>query len=201
MMSSLFSRLWSSAVDGLSANKFSSVGDAELVLESLQGDQYAFQNLVERYKYPIDSYVLKLLRFQRQDADEVGNETWLKTYNNLAHYDTQRPFLSWVFRIAHNTSIDFIRKNKKIAQTSVALELHTETGHAQYTELSKQYPGDIEDVLSKLNHFDRQLVELRFLEEKTLDELTLLLGVPKKKLSVQLFRALKRAQKWASNAK
>ena len=76
----------------------------------LRGDIGALGELVERYRRPLFGFIFRMVRRQ-EDAEEVFQEVWLKAIRNLSRYRSNR-FLSWLFRIAHNTIIDRARRQK-----------------------------------------------------------------------------------------
>jgi RNA polymerase sigma-70 factor (ECF subfamily) len=92
--------------------------DAELVVSALAGSQDAFRELVTRFERPIYSLVLRMV----QDpgvAEDLAQEVFVKAFRRLATYDPQWKFSSWLFKIAHNTTIDHLRRG---APETVPLE-------------------------------------------------------------------------------
>ena len=77
----------------------------------LGGDANALEPLVEKYKRPLYSFILKMTE-GREDADEIFQETWFRALKNI-HKFKHKNFLNWLFRIAHNLVIDRARRNKK----------------------------------------------------------------------------------------
>ena len=93
----------------------------------LNGDANALEPMVEKYKRPLYSVILKMTE-GREDADEVFQETWFRALKNI-HKFQHKNFLNWLFRIAHNLIIDRARRNKKNVsmQSSVSGEDGTNT--------------------------------------------------------------------------
>lgn len=85
--------------------------DKEQIEAYLGGDANALEPLVERYKRPLYSFILKMTE-GREDSDEIFQETWFRVLKNI-HKFRHENFLNWVFRIAHNLVIDRARRNKK----------------------------------------------------------------------------------------
>ena len=85
--------------------------DADCIHAYLNGDADALAPLVEKYKRPLYSFILKMTE-GREDADEIFQETWFRALKNV-HKFKHKNFLNWLFRIAHNLVIDRARRNKK----------------------------------------------------------------------------------------
>lgn len=87
------------------------ISDIECINAYLGGDADALAPLVEKYKRPLYSFILKMTE-GREDADEIFQETWFRALKNI-HKFKHKNFLNWLFRIAHNLVIDRARRNKK----------------------------------------------------------------------------------------
>ena len=85
--------------------------DIECINAYLGGDANALEPMVEKYKRPLYSFILKMTE-GREDADEIFQETWFRALKNI-HKFQHKNFLNWLFRIAHNLVIDRARRNKK----------------------------------------------------------------------------------------
>ena len=85
--------------------------DTDAIRAYLAGDENALEPLVEKYKRPLYSFILKMTE-GREDADEIFQETWFRVLKNI-HKFQHTNFLNWMFRIAHNYMIDRVRRNKK----------------------------------------------------------------------------------------
>lgn len=87
------------------------IQDIDCIDAYLNGDADALAPMVEKYKRPLYSFILKMTE-GREDADEVFQETWFRALKNI-HKFQHKNFLNWLFRIAHNLIIDRARRNKK----------------------------------------------------------------------------------------
>src|SRR5579872_214736 len=85
--------------------------DQELVRRCLQKDPDAFRKLLDRYKNRVFSLIYRMLQ-NPSDAEDLAQESFLKAFQKLHSYDPSRPFISWLFKITHNTTIDFLRARK-----------------------------------------------------------------------------------------
>ncbi len=85
--------------------------DIECINKYLGGDSNALEPLVEKYKRPLYSFILKMTE-GREDSEEIFQETWFRALKNI-HKFKHKNFLNWLFRIAHNLVIDRARRNRK----------------------------------------------------------------------------------------
>jgi len=85
--------------------------DAELVAEALSGSERAYADLLARYERPVFTLVLRMVR-DRSTAEDLAQDAFLKAFDKLATYDPARKFSSWLFKIAHNTAIDHLRRRE-----------------------------------------------------------------------------------------
>jgi RNA polymerase sigma-70 factor (ECF subfamily) len=98
--------------------------DAELVARALAGSQDAFRELVKRFERPVFSLVARMVQ-DTALAEDLAQEVFVKAFRRLDSYDPGRKFASWLFKIAHNTTIDHLRKGTTV---TVPLEGEHEEG-------------------------------------------------------------------------
>jgi RNA polymerase sigma-70 factor, ECF subfamily len=92
--------------------------DAELVASAIQGSQDAFHELVTRFERPVYSLIVRMVQDPAL-AEDLAQETFVKAWRSLRSYDASRKLSSWLFKIAHNTTIDHLRRH---APDTVSLE-------------------------------------------------------------------------------
>jgi RNA polymerase sigma-70 factor (ECF subfamily) len=85
--------------------------DAELVTRALAGSEPAFRDLVVRYQRPVHGLIMRMVR-DRGLAEDLSQEVFIKAYRALGTFDPKRKFSSWLFKIAHNTAIDQLRRRQ-----------------------------------------------------------------------------------------
>lgn len=85
--------------------------DAELVERALRGDERGYADLLARYERPVFTLVLRMVR-DRNLAEDLAQEAFVKAFAKLASYDPGRKFSSWLFKVAHNTAIDHLRRRE-----------------------------------------------------------------------------------------
>jgi RNA polymerase sigma-70 factor (ECF subfamily) len=174
--------------------------DYALILRATENsDQKAYAELLERYRDSIFHLCRKMV-FNDDDADDLTIETFGKAFQRLKQYTPAFAFSTWLFKIASNHCIDFIRK-KRINALSLDRGLETEEGgNIQFT-VTDDAPDPIETlekkqriemmrlVVSELKPRYRRLVELRYFEEYSYDEIALELDLPLGTVKAQLYRA------------
>lgn len=173
--------------------------DYGLVLKALEGEQPAYAELMERYRDSIYFMLLKMVN-NKDDADDLTIEAFGKAFNRLHQYTPNYAFSTWLFKIASNNCIDFIRK-KRLKLTSIDNPYDNEEGDSYSIDLkSKDRNPEQEairaqkimlmhEVVDKLKPRYKELVELRYFKELSYDEISEELDIPLGTVKAQLFRA------------
>src|ERR1051326_4065754 len=87
-------------------------GEAELVRATLAGDPRAFEQIVQAHSRRVFNFLHQMTR-QRQDAEDLTQQTFLKAFNHLARFDPTRPFINWLLTIARRTALNHFRAAKR----------------------------------------------------------------------------------------
>jgi RNA polymerase sigma factor (sigma-70 family) len=174
--------------------------DYALIIRATENcDQKAYAELMERYRDSIFHLCRKMV-FNDDDADDLTIETFGKAFQRLKQYTPAFAFSTWLFKIASNHCIDFIRK-KRIKALSLDRGIATEEGGKIQMTVKDDAPDPIETlekkqriekmrlVVSELKPRYRRLVELRYFEEYSYDEIALELDLPLGTVKAQLYRA------------
>jgi RNA polymerase sigma-70 factor (ECF subfamily) len=171
--------------------------DVRLVELARRGDQKAYADLMNRYRDSIYYMLLKMVN-NPSDADDLTIEAFGKAFRNINNYTPNYAFSTWLFRIATNNCIDFMRK-KKIAPA--AFEQQHEDQENPTTTIQSNLPDPEEDlirqqkieqlshVISLLKPQYRTLIELRFFKEYSYEEIANELNIPLGTVKAQIFRA------------
>lgn len=174
--------------------------DYSLVRSAIDdGDQKAYAELMSRYKDSIYFMLLKMVN-NRDDADDLTIEAFGKAFKNIKQYTPDYAFSTWLFKIATNNCIDFIRKKKKQAYSlshgfenqdgdEIVLEVKSESPGPEENMMKKQKIEAMRDVVEKLKPRYRTLVELRYFKEHSYEEIAAELNLPLGTVKAQLFRA------------
>lgn len=173
--------------------------DYEFVKQAIEGDQKAYAELMGRYRGSIFHMMLKMVN-SREDADDLTLEAFGKAFNKLESYAPKYAFSTWLFKIATNNCIDYIRK-KRLNLLSIDDTLEPD-GSQSYSNNLKSSTLDPEErfiknqrvklirrVMGQLNLKYRLMIELRYFEELTYDEIAQELDIPLGTVKAQLFRA------------
>ena len=173
--------------------------DLVLVEEAKKGKQAAYAELMDRYRDSIYFTMLKMVK-NTDDADDLTIEAFGKAFNRLEQYSPSFAFSTWLFKIASNNSIDFIRK-KRIQVTSMDSGLTNSEGDAMQIDarstglnpeemiIQGQRIDHMRLLVSKLKPKYRELVEKRYFEEMSYEEIAEEMNLPLGTVKAQLFRA------------
>lgn len=174
--------------------------DYELVQRALnERDQQAYAALMDRYRESIYFMLLKMVN-NKDDAEDLTIEAFGKAFRRLAQYTPQFAFSTWLFKIASNNGIDFLRK-KRIKALSLDTGFRNEEGDSMEMAISDDQLDPIEslerkerfellrEVVNRLKPRYRQLIELRYFQELSYEEIAEELDLPLGTVKAQLFRA------------
>ncbi len=174
--------------------------DFELVRKAVDNkDQLAYAELMERYKESIYHTMFKMVH-NRDDAEDLTIEAFGKAFRKLETYVPNYAFSTWLFKIATNNGIDFIRK-KRLKMLSIDDPLEKEgaqdfSNNLKSTALDpeerfirQQRKKIMRDLLTKLSDKYRVMIELRFFEELSYQEISERQQLPIGTVKAQLFRA------------
>ncbi|MDR3093147.1 MAG: sigma-70 family RNA polymerase sigma factor [Bacteroidales bacterium] len=169
--------------------------DVELVEQAIAGDQKAYAQLMERYREPVQFMLLKMVN-NSTDAEDLTIEAFGKAFKHIKTYTSNFAFSTWLFKIASNNAIDFIRKkklNKILLDESDPESLPAEVCSEQPTPednlITKQKIKLLHSVVAKLKPRYRRLVELRYFYEYSYEEICEKMNLPLGTVKAQLFRA------------
>ncbi len=167
--------------------------DAELVKLTL-ANQDNFLYLIKRYEAKLLAYIFRISNFSREEAEDVLQDVFIKVYENLNDFDTDLKFSSWIYRIARNQTISQYRRNKARPKT-VSLETENDVLKlAAKLDIEKEVDikylrTNIEGVLSQLDRRYREVLVLKFLEEKDYKEISDILEKPMGTVATLIRRA------------
>jgi RNA polymerase sigma-70 factor (ECF subfamily) len=163
--------------------------EADLILGALGGDEDAYRGLLDLYKGKIFSFIYRIVR-NYDDAEDITFGTFIRCFKALSSFDRTRSFSTWLFSIAHNLTVDFLRKHKQEYEL-LDERLPSMDDLVQEYERSEQL-GRIEQALVKLAPIDREIVILFYKEEKSYKEIGEILDVSVTTIKTRLHRARKK---------
>jgi len=167
--------------------------DEILVRKIQNGDSEIFAKILARYSAKIERYVRKFL-YDQKDAEDTVQEVFIKAYRNIRSFDPDRKFSSWLYRIAHNEAINFLRKKK--IETLPLFDLDTLFPHLARQEHknesdTQQIKELMESSISKLDLKYREPLVLYYLEGFDYKEIADILHVPIATVGVRMNRGRK----------
>ncbi|UYZ61448.1 RNA polymerase sigma factor [Hymenobacter weizhouensis] len=164
-----------------------------------QGDEKAYAELMQIYKKPVYHVVLKMVR-NPDDAEDLTIEAFAKAFKNLHKFNPEFAFSTWLFRIATNNCIDFIRKNKIKTMSidsaikidngdEITIDFRDQNLNPQETAIKNQKIEIMQHVVSRLPEKYQRLVTLRYFDELSYEEIAQELKAPLGTVKAQLHRA------------
>jgi RNA polymerase sigma-70 factor (ECF subfamily) len=178
------------------------LSDQEVVLRARAGSERAYRELVRRYERPIFSLVYRMVR-DRELAEDLAQETFVKALNALDSYRPEYKFSSWIFKISNNAAIDHLRRREldtlsldgsPHATTPDAVEATAlQIGDRGETPLdvveAKELGGEIEQAIARLRPEYRQCILLRHVEGRAYEEIAEILDLPLGTVKTYIHRA------------
>ena len=176
--------------------------DQEVVTRARTGEEAAYRELVRRYERPVFSLIFRMVR-NRELAEDLSQETFIKVLNALDSYRPEFKFSSWVFKIANNAAIDHLRR-RELDTLSLEGSPHAETpqmveatalqigerGESQLEEVeNKELGGEIEQAIAKLRPEYRTCILLRHVEGRAYEEIAEILNLPLGTVKTYIHRA------------
>jgi len=175
------------------------LNDTTVIENVLGGNTEAFGVLVGRYSDVVFSLVVRICG-NREDAEEVTQDAFVKAYSNLSKFKGESSFPSWIYRIAYNTAISHLRKHKHMQMS----ELHDERLRAREEEEDGPDEFDagsfsreeqlerLENAMAQLPPDDRALLVLFYLEDKPIREIAEIVSQTEGNVKIRLHRIRKR---------
>lgn len=180
--------------------------DAKLVQDALR-ESDAFGRIIEKYQEPLKRYIRRLARPSQDEVEILLQDIFIKAYENLNDFDQDLTFSSWIYRIAHNESIDYLRKNKRRGASlddaaydddSITLIDTIASNEDLASDADKEYlKKNIGLVLDDLDPKYRSVLVLKFLEDKNYDEISDILRKPPGTIATLIHRAKKEFKRLA----
>jgi len=175
------------------------------VRRAQKGDELAFAELMKRYRDSIYYLLLKMVN-NAVDAEDLTIEAFGKAFRNIDRYSPSYAFSTWLFKIASNNCIDFLRKNKgreyafhanseDVSQTgsndeySAHVQLESKNPMPDELMMTDEKSKALRKVVRELKPRYKKLVELRYFKEYSYEEISQELEIPLGTVKAQLFRA------------
>ncbi|AYN05924.1 MULTISPECIES: RNA polymerase sigma factor [unclassified Flavobacterium] len=171
------------------------VNDQYYINQVLLGEVNMFAVLVDRYKDMIFTLAVKMVK-NREVAEEVSQDTFIKIFNSLGKFKGDSKFSTWIYKIAYNTCLDYLKKNKKEEHNVVIDELKgcvvkTTTNALSILE-DQERKQDIQNCLNLLPSEESFLLTLFYFEDQNLNEIGKIMDISANNVKIKLFRSRKK---------
>ena len=174
----------------------SSAADRDLVATAAAGVEGSFEELVRRYQRPISAYVYRMIG-DYESALDLTQEIFIKVYGSLARYRPEFKFSTWIYKIAHNSAVDHLRRNggreRSIVTGSDAdqydMPIESDSLTPEQESEREERRVEIETIVKSLPPAYRELIVLRHSQDLTYEEIVDVTGLPLGTVKNRLFRA------------
>jgi RNA polymerase sigma-70 factor (ECF subfamily) len=172
------------------------LSDSEVIVIIIAQNRGAYKELFSRYQKKLFTYIYHLVG-NREETEDILQNVFSKTYRNISHFDTSRKFSSWIYRIAHNEAVNFLKRKSK--RYTVSWEdiltskdkLDSASGEElpeekmEHQEIAKR----IDDAIEKIPAKYQQVLKMRYFQEYSYEEISRKLGKPLNTVGTLINRA------------
>lgn len=174
--------------------------DTELIKRIAAGDRTAIQTLFARHNLALFRFLNRMLRNQAV-AEELVNETFIEIWRNAGKFEGRSRVSSWMFGIARNKALSVMRKRSDSPlDDSVASQIEDEADTPEITALKKSKAEAIKYCLQKLSTDHREVVDLVYYHEKSINEVSEIVGIPANTVKTRMFHARKQLSELMKSA-
>lgn len=180
--------------------------DKELVEKFLNGDKKSLEVIVNRHLKPVFNYVYRITS-SSNETEDIVQEVFIKVWKNISKFNPDQNFKTWLFAIARNTTIDWLRKRKNISFSKLD-SINDEEGDKTFEEtlrdaeplpdeifMKKEIKKDLEKALTKIRPDFKEIMLLHYTENLTFQEISLITQKPLNTVKSQHRRALESLRK------
>jgi len=172
--------------------------DARLIHEALRGIQPAYKQLMQKYHDPIFNLIYRIVH-NREQVEDLTQETFVKAFASLKNFNEEFAFSTWLYKIATNSTIDYIRK-RKLETFSIDKPIALEEGDSRFELPDSTFAPDrsiiqvqrarlIEEAINALPEKYKRVIILRHTEEREYAEIAKILNLPIGTVKAHIFRA------------
>ncbi|TAK62257.1 MAG: sigma-70 family RNA polymerase sigma factor [Bacteroidetes bacterium] len=172
--------------------------DSGLIHAAIKGNQEAYKRLMKKYYTSLSHLIYKLVH-DREEVEDLTQEAFIKAFASLKNFNEEYAFSTWLFKIATNNAIDYLRKKKLEAfsinkpleseDSDYMFELPDSTYEPDKDVIGKQRAAFIEEAISSLPEKYRKVILLRHKEERDYSEIAKILKLPIGTVKAHIFRA------------
>ena len=158
--------------------------DKILVKESLEGDPKAFEKLIDKYQKKLFNLALRMVG-DYDDAKEITQIVFVKTYERLNSFDSRYKFFSWIYRIFVNESINFLKQKRQHMALNQDMVSAGNTPEESFND--KELTRLVDEAIGELSIDYRMVIVFRHFADLSYKELSYVLGIPEKTIKSRLF--------------
>ncbi|WP_027625128.1 RNA polymerase sigma factor [Clostridium lundense] len=175
--------------------------DSKLVQEVLNGNIDSFNIIVNKYELSVMKFIYNIIR-NKETAEDITQEVFITLYNKLYMYKKQYKFSNWIFQIAKNKCIDYMRKYKRVYESNIE-EIRNlaskEEGPEQSIEF-KETKEKVETYINNLEEPDKQIVILRYSKETlTFSDIAEILNISESSVKRRYYKAREKFKEYISS--
>ncbi len=198
-----------SSVDSKEQRKLDSrAEDSRLIQEALAGNDKSYKRLMNKYHDAIFNFIFKMVH-DRQQVEDLTQEAFIKAFASLKNFNDEYAFSTWLYKIATNNSIDFIRK-RKLQTYSIDKPIESKDGDYTFELPDESYEADkgmisdqktklLNEAIAKLPEKYKKVIRLRHVEEQSYEEIAEALKLPIGTIKAHIFRAREMLYKHLKN--
>lgn len=189
---------YSPAVSKEQRKQDSRAEDSDLIKQALAGDDNAYSRLMKKYHDAIFSFIYRMIH-DREQVEDLTQEAFIKAFASLKNFNEEFAFSTWLYKIATNNCIDYIRKRKlqmysidkpiESKDSDFSFELPDETYEADKSLISDQRAVMVREAIGTLPEKYRRVILLRHQDERSYDEIAAMLDLPIGTVKAHIFRA------------
>lgn len=173
--------------------------DEELALAVISGEKKYYKELVRRYQGKLLVYLRHLIG-ANDEAEDLLQNVFVKVYEHLDSFDRERKFSSWIYRIAHNEAVNYLKKKSRrrlvawedVVNSKDKLDMADDKDSPEETWIRGELRHEVRDALEKLPKKYREILVLRYYFDKSYAEMSHITGRPENTVATLLNRAKKK---------
>jgi RNA polymerase sigma-70 factor (ECF subfamily) len=178
------------------AKRIEEMTDNELIVAIREENAELYGEIVNRYQGKLFAYLYRLIG-EKEEAEDLLQDVFIKTFKNINSYDTDRKFSSWIYRIAHNEAVNHIKRKslkrfvsiENITSTKDRLETSSTEDNAEISWIRKETSQEVDEAIKHLPLKYRQVLVLRYYSDKSYEEISEILGKPVNTIGTLIKRA------------
>ena len=162
--------------------------DEEIIKLVIDGDGEKYGEIIERYEKRLRGFIKKIIG-NNLEVDDLVEESLILAYQNLNGFDDNQKFSSWILRIAHNKTVDFIKRKKPKIMGDELDDVREDKKLLEELEIEKESKKELHRAIDKLELKYKEIVVLYFFEDKSYEEISDILHTTTSNVGVMLMRA------------